>query len=364
MGGYYDLDGSVRQCSLDIVGERAQRLSNPKHAEAVDSYLRSLPNSVSVANAIHDIIEHRRGAIADRLSVALANRSPEVPALLEAYGQIGQDIGQTEDSTENVLDFADTTYLMEPVGDDEQLIQLWPKQLNEAVGGGAKRGHQVLVFARPEGGKTLVTLNLVAGFLAQGLRVFYVGNEEPVVDLRQRLTQRILKLSKAQLLADRPGAAEQLSRRIKGALSFAGLSPGTFPEIERHCEQFKPDVVVLDQLRNIRVSAGARVEELEQAATAARNLAKRRGVLVVSVTQAGDSATNKIYLDLNDVDSSKTGIPAQMDLMIGVGSNEEMREAGMLGFSLCKNKLSGEHARFTVNFNKQTGAITSGVSSG
>lgn len=361
MGGYYDLDGGVRQCSTDIVRERALRLPNPKHADAVDSYLRGLPASVSVSNVAHDIIEHRRGAIGDKLSVALANRSPEVPSLIEAYSQI-QVTTETDSGSAELIDFADTTYLREPIKADEQLIQLWPKALNDAVGGGAKRGHQLLVFARPEGGKTLVTLNLVAGFLAQGLRVFYVGNEEPVVDLRARLTQRILKLSRSELAADRSGAADRLASRLKGHLTFAGLSPGSFPEIDRYCDKLQPDVVVLDQLRNIRVEAAARVEELEQAATAARNLAKRRSVLVVSVTQAGDSATNKVYLDLNDVDSSKTGIPAQMDLMIGVGSNHDMMEAGMLGFSLCKNKLSGEHARFTVNYNKQTGALSSGAS--
>lgn len=364
MGGYYNTDGSVRQCSSDIVRERALRLPNPKHAEAVDSYLRGLPESVSIPNVIHDIIEHKRGVISDKLSVALANRSPEVPDLLKEYGRIGSEPGEaSEMGSSEILDFADTSYLEAEPQENEALIQLWPKSLNNAVGGGAKRGHQILVFARPEAGKTLVTLNLVAGFLHQELRVLYVGNEEPVTDLRTRLTQRILKLSKAQVLADRVGAAKALDKRLRGTLFLAGLAPGTFPEIERHCDKLEPDVVVLDQLRNIRVQAGARVEELEAAATAARNLAKRRSILVVSVTQAGDSATNKIYLDLNDVDSSKTGIPAQMDLMIGVGSNQDMQEAGMLGFSLCKNKLSGEHARFTVSYNKQTGVITSGGSS-
>ena len=86
-------------------------------------------------------------------------------------------------------------------------------------------------------------------------------------------------------------------------------------------------------------------------------LAKEFGVLVISVTQAGDSATGKVYLDISDVDSSKTGLPASADLMVGLGADEAMKANGLIGFSLCKNKMSGDHAKFTCSINYSTSVI-------
>jgi hypothetical protein len=66
----------------------------------------------------------------------------------------------------------------------------------------------------------------------------------------------------------------------------------------------------------------------------------------VSVTQAGDSASDKSVLDLGDVDYSNTGIPGQADVMIGIGANKNQRDAGEIVISLPKNKVSGRHEYF------------------
>jgi hypothetical protein len=79
-----------------------------------------------------------------------------------------------------------------------------------------------------------------------------------------------------------------------------------------------------------------------------RNIAKRRRVVVISVTQAGDSAANKSILDMGDVDFSNTGIPATADLMIGLGASFDDVKAGRMVLSLCKNKIGGRHAVIPV----------------
>jgi KaiC/GvpD/RAD55 family RecA-like ATPase len=358
VGRYYDLDDSVRAVPREVISERAAReLTNPKHAEAVKRYLGTIPDCISVANVLHDIREHRRRSIGDKLSLALANRSPEIEELLKAYCEIGVEAHSDTGARTEVVDIFDTGDLTDDTQPQEELIRLWPKGLNDRCDGGAKRGHQILVYARPENGKTLVAINMVAGFVNQHLDVLVIANEEPVTDYRQRVRQRLLKVDKQFVRSNPQQVAELLAGLDIGRLRIAALAPGSFPEIKKLVEEFKPDVLVIDQLRNLRVQAGARVEELETAATEARNLAKRYGLLVVSITQAGESASNKVSLELSDVDGSKTGIPAQMDLMIGVGSTEAMRQAGILSISLPKNKLSGVHETFTCNYNKQTGVI-------
>ena len=101
------------------------------------------------------------------------------------------------------------------------------------------------------------------------------------------------------------------------------MSPGTFRDIQSLIDQHGVDVVIINQLRNIWVGKEGRVEQMEIAATSARNLAKKNNILVIGVTQAGDSGTNKLRLEMGDIDFSNTGMPAQMDLIIGVGSNDE-----------------------------------------
>ena len=95
----------------------------------------------------------------------------------------------------------------------------------------------------------------------------------------------------------------------------------------------------------------SRTNQLEAAATFARNMAIKHKMVSISATQAGDSARNKAILDMGDVDYSNTGIPAQADLMIGIGGTEEQESSGIRVLSLCKNKITGQHDNWPVRLN-------------
>ena len=357
-GEYYTIDPSVQSCDRAIITERVVRtLPNPKHEAAFRQLVESLPEDVSAANIARDIQELRREHIGGQLSLALANRSPPdvIGGLIGEYTSIGDGYDDKASSEESELvDALDVTDLTEEKP-REQYIKLWPKALNDRLDGGALRGHHVLVFARPETGKTAFSINLVAGFLKQGLDVLYLANEEPVADIRDRIRGRLLKLSKSQVRADRLGSAERLRQAQSGSI---GIAEGTtFHGLRVALERRKADVVIIDQIRNMRLKSDSRTSELEAAGIEARSIAKEFNCLVISVTQAGDSATNKVYLEMSDVDSSKTGIPASADLMVGIGADESMKVNGLLGISLPKNKLSGLHDKWTCSVNYSTGII-------
>lgn len=352
VGEYYGHDNAVQQCDAQVIAARADRdLPNPKHAAAVKAALSSLPTSVSTRNFIVDVRRHRKTAIGDKLSLAIANRVPQddIDLLVQEY--VGVEEGR--DAGLDVLGLYDISS-NELVDRGSGLIRLWPKQLNDRCDGGALPGHHLLVFARPESGKTLFCLNLVAGFLHQKKSVLYIGNEEPVTQVRDRLHARLLKLPKRalpspQAVIDRLRAADIGEFQVTDTRSFAHL--------KRLVKMHRPDILVIDQIRNMHVSKDGLTQQLEASAMQARALGKEHNMLVVSVTQAGDSATDKVYLDMNDVDSSKTGIPAAVDLMLGVGSSKAMRESGFIGLSLPKNKLSGIHENFTCKVDSATGVI-------
>jgi KaiC/GvpD/RAD55 family RecA-like ATPase len=192
-------------------------------------------------------------------------------------------------------------------------------------------------------GKTLFVVNAVAGFLKQGLTCLYIGNEDPAADLLMRIISRLTGMNKQEVQDDPARAQALLDKRNYDKLVMAPLAPGNFRQIDKLVEKYKAAVVVLDQLRNIDVDSENRTQALEKAATGGRNLAKSKSVLVVSVTQAADSASGKTVLSRGDVDGSNVGIPGQIDLMIGIGATEEMERINHRVLSFPKNKISGRH---------------------
>ena len=115
-------------------------------------------------------------------------------------------------------------------------------------------------------------------------------------------------------------------------------------------DKHNPDVVVVDQLRNL-IARGkvTKTEALENIAKELRGIFKEKDVVGVSVTQAGDSATDKAVLTMGDVDYSNTGIPGACDVMIGLG----MDPNGNTFATLAKNKISGNHSTVAITLDNE-----------
>lgn len=358
VSNFYDKDPSAKSCERGTIIERLRaQLTNPKQLVAVETYFGAIPDEISTPNLLSDIRSFRLVRLGEQISLGLANGGDprQIRELMNEY----QELDQAENPKEEQEVFRSVP-VSEIVGrsfSPEAQIKLLPKALNDRVDGGARPGHHILVYARPEIGKTLFVINLTAGFLEQGLPVLYIGNEDPASDILLRLVGRLSGGTKAQILKNPENAERRARSRGYDLLTVASLAPGNFFEIRKLVESYGPKVVILDQLRNLEVFSESRVQALEKAATEARNLAKRHGLVVVSVTQAGESAERKAILERDDIDFSKTGIPAQVDLMIGIGADENMERMGLRTISLPKNKLSGNHDHFAITINPQYGTV-------
>jgi hypothetical protein len=90
---------------------------------------------------------------------------------------------------------------------------------------------------------------------------------------------------------------------------------------------------------------------MESNAIKYRSLINEFGIVGISVTQAGDRSQGHnndgpLWLGPGDVDSSRVGLPAQVDLMLGIGANMELLDRAQQAISICKNKLwSGPKSR-------------------
>jgi archaellum biogenesis ATPase FlaH len=354
---FYTVDKDAKEIDKGVLIHRVESSrGSAATTDAILDYLGSLSSDVSIPNLLEDIRKYRQQKLGDEIVMNLVNQvdSKIILEKMIEYQDIGLENPEEDEQVFKEFKIAD---LVKNSYTKENLIKVFPKELNDRIDGGCRPGHHVVVYARPEVGKTLFVINMTAGFLLHNHRVLYVGNEDPASDILMRIVSRLSKMNKQQIMENPDEAEQRAFERGYRNLVVAGLSPGNFFEIRKLVEKYDPKVVILDQLRNIDVASESRVQGLEKAATEARNLAKRYGLVVVSVTQAGESAEGKAILDRSDIDFSKTGIPATADLMVGIGADASMEKYGLRTISLPKNKLSGNHDHFTVQINPQLGTV-------
>lgn len=363
MDEFYNKDKSATRIDVPVILKQAEmRVANVKHKDTLVQLIKELDESdVSVDNVVDLALEIKRKEIGEKLGLAILN-GQDVDAQAKLMSEYEELLAATSfEETEENEDYNNMSVqsIINASLDPEALIKLAPKALNDRLDGGALRGHHITFFARPEAGKTAAMMTMLHGFILQNLNVIYFGNEDPIFQVMQRGMSCVTGMTKQQIVADPARAEALLARRSWSKARFIPLTPGSPWEIEKYVKKYRPDVIIVDQIRNILVKAGTKVEQLEEAAKAIRQIGKKHSCLVVSVTQAGDSASNKLVLEMNDVDFSNTGIPSQADVMIGMGFNQEYDKQGMRMFSLPKNKLSGSHEHFQVRIMTQISRIES-----
>ena len=229
-------------------------------------------------------------------------------------------------------------------------------RLKENIGG-VGPGNLMIAFARPEVGKTAFWVSLVAGpngFAEQGASVHAFINEEPAVRTQMRAISCFTGLNKEQIIEDKVKAHEEW-KKIKDNIKMIDTVDWTIQDIDSHCEKYKPDVIVIDQLDKINVSGTyARTDEkLRAIYTGAREIAKRRNCVVIAISQASAEAHDRDHISFDMMENSKTGKAAEADLIIGIGnrtSNDPTNNNRILNVS--KNKITGWHGDPSVKINR------------
>lgn len=331
-------------------------LSNPKHVEHIHRQVERLGEAKVSANNITEMLRIvQKTRTQDELAHALASRQGEekIEALIEDWRKLSQPLLDNDADT-------DWRAVVQRRLDVSGRLSFMPKALCDYLGGGLLPGHNLTVFARPEAGKTALSLTLATSFAYKGHKVLYVINEDSVQDLAVRAV-----CCTTQRTADevRTNLDESLALALKkglGNLILRETSPGSLRELEALVRRHQPKVLIVDQIRNLKVpKTDNYTQGLDHIAQGLRALGKRYNLVTIGTTQAGDSGNNKAILDMGDIDSSNTGIPGAADVLIGLGVNEQLRNAGQRVISISKNKVSGKHGYFTVNINESTSRVKS-----
>lgn len=350
-----------------VVTSGKKRITNSKHEDALLGFMNDLPEPPSPANVAAVVLELKRYNVGMELASAITGQDHKKAAkLLKQYNEL-----QATDQLGKKAQWEDAVSWdeLDSVVGDGNRIPIYPKLLNERCQGGALPGDHIIVFGRPEVGKSTFTINMTAGFLHTGQRVLYIGNEDNINKLKRRMRGRLTRWTREQIAADPAGANKLAAERETskgGALYMRHLHRGKIGDLERAVEEFEPTVLVLDQIRNL--SAGGEdkmTQKLETVAIEVRNLLATYHLVGVSVTQANDRTERHgqeppLWLGMADVDSSRTGLPAQADLMVGIGANAEMMARNQRAISLPKNKLSDEennHEGFIVEYDLRRSVV-------
>lgn len=352
---YYERDPKATSVDYEIV-EKELESSYPRQHSSLTAALDTVKNTdSSVPNVMYSYTQTKLEAIASRISDAIVSGDKErVAKLVEEYQKFSN--GALDDEESRIYQERNIGEIVQATS-GQSLVPMYPTSFNDQLDGGVVKGSHVLIFGRPDSGKTMLSITNAVGLLKDGYKVLYVGNEDPDDQMLLRLICALTGKSKYDVVHDVKHAEAVAYQNGYNNLIFAGLAPGTLPEIRKLLEEYQPDVLFIDQLRNLNMFEANKVIQLEKAAQAARTLGKQYGVTVFSVTQAGDSAEGKLVLDMGDVDYSNTGIPGQMDLMVGVGVDEASRRRDSVMLSVCKNKINGNYMHMAAYIDKQTSVI-------
>ena len=225
--------------------------------------------------------------------------------------------------------------------------------LREKVNG-VGEGNLIIVFARPEAGKTAFWVNLVSGvdgFASQGAKVCALINEEPAVRTQMRLINAHTGMTFDEIRADKVGANKKWLQ-IKHNIKILDTVSWSLDDVDEFVQKENPDILIVDQLDKVNVKGSfARTDEkLRAIYTGAREIAKRNKCCVIAVSQASADGHGKLQLSFDMMEGSKTGKAAEADVIIGVGhnallktnddSNERYRE-----LAISKNKITGWHGK-------------------
>lgn len=360
---YYERDRNAQHVDKAVYLELLlNSLPNQKHKDRFSDMVDEFSGlDVSTSNIDEMILDAKRGEISDKLAVMLSNRDPKASELLKEYEHL-MNLSSLEDLTSfdvTILTSDDVDHVISAITQGEGTLRLYPLAIDRRVDSLVRGGHHITTYALPEMGKTALNVTLSCGFARQGAAGLYLINEDPESSVYFRHLSCMSGMTRDEIRADPELAKRRAMARGLENVKIIGLSPGNLDIIEALIEQHDPKWIVVDQLMNLDLKGDGPTQILGKAVRGLRSIGKRAGIVVVSTTQAGDSADGKSVLGMGDVYMSNTEVPAQADVMIGIGGSAEQLASGFRTLSFPKNKISGNHNPVVVRFNPALSRYTS-----
>lgn len=363
---YYDKDDTVQAVDKSVLLSIIQA-ALPHHYDKFERVVEVLPEP-SPANVIEALKQQRLTRLNAEITQNLAGgKTEEAKTLMSEWQQVeAEGITEREEEKDDLLSVRQGASLTDVTASlrEGSKFKLIPNAMHELVDG-LMPGDHIVLFGQVNRGKSAIAINVAAGFASQGHRVLFIGNEDPADRMLTRIICRFCGKTRQQVMEDTEHYTALALKRGYGNILFKEMSPGTTSEVRKLVAHHRPDVVIIDQARNLvpdTKSSGA-TDTQEAIFYELRMILKKYKALGISCTQAGERDLHgkpleeKLQLEQNDVYQSKSGIASQADVMIGIGATKPMLDTGQRYLNVCKNKASGIHDGVMIWLDPFTGII-------
>lgn len=221
--------------------------------------------------------------------------------------------------------------------------------LDELIGGGLSPGELGVVIAPPGGGKSMALVKFASTALLQGKKVVYYTLElsEEVVGQRFDACINDIRLKNVWDYPEHISEKLEDLAKLGGGLKIKEFLEGgvTVNTIKAHLktleiEGFVPDVIFVDYL-GLMKPLGSYAEKrhaLTDIAEGLRNIANNMRVPLWSAHQTNRTAIQEERINTAHVGES-LGIIATVDLALGLGRPDEMKEDNQAMLGIIKNRL-------------------------
>ncbi len=300
---------------------------NPK---SISSYLSTLEQKISASKLAFKLLEYSEGRVSEGLDIATL------------VGNFNEKLKSKENELTEETTFVD---------DDIEVLYNnavalpglnWRlKSLRRSLGP-LRKGDMGFIFARPETGKTTFLASEVSHMAGQGddRPVLWFNNEEQGDKVLLRCYEACLGAPLEQIIANKERARKVFYERTKRCIKIRDDAGITRKAIEQLCRNYKPKLIVVDQLDKVKGFAADREDLLLGAIYQwSRELSKEFAPLI-GVSQSDGSGEGIKYLTMGNVANAKTAKQAEADWILGIGVSYT-DPPNVRGLSICKNKLIG-----------------------
>ncbi len=300
---------------------------NPK---SISSYLSTLEQKVSASKLAFKLLEYSEGRVSEGLDITTL------------VGNFNEKLKSKENELTEETTFID---------DDIEVLYNnavalpglnWRlKSLRRSLGP-LRKGDMGFIFARPETGKTTFLASEVSHMAGQGddRPVLFFNNEEQGDKVLLRCYEACLGAPLEQIIANKERARKVFYERTKRCIKIRDDAGISRKAIEQLCRQYKPKLIVVDQLDKVKGFAADREDLLLGAIYQwSRELSKEFAPLI-GVSQSDGSGEGIKYLTMGNVANAKTAKQAEADWILGIGVSYT-DPPNVRGLSICKNKLIG-----------------------
>lgn len=365
---YYDRDADCTKADKGIIKSRLLQ-AMPKQESSLTAYLRDIDPGRGSQNVVHDVLTMKRNKAGQELAMKIAAGLPpkEITPVLDKYHVLNEATELSGGFKVLEKSFAE---LVRESSNPETPVPLFPKPLQPHLRGGALPGHCVVIIGRVNVGKSALMIYNLAGMLRAGKRVLLIENEDLPDDVKRRIGCCLVGCS----LEWAESNPDEFNARCTASggdnLIIPDPVPSSSRDVARAVEHFKPDVCAVNQVRHLAPAKDAATDNtgaVDRVAQQLRAIGKRTRTVMVLVGAAKEGEVDKegnikekAVLQMADSYGSRTGIPGCADIMLGIGTNESLRERDMVALTICKNKrkamkrdvvlyqkLNGENCRFT-----------------